>query len=89
LLLFDEPNAHLDAEGEAQLLNTIAAARARGAATAIIAHRLSVLAVSDKILVLRGGRVEALGDRDDIAARLQKPRLANRAEVSRKKAVNQ
>ena len=59
ILLLDEPNAHLDAEGEAQLLQTIAAAKARGAAMAIIAHRLSVLSVSDKILVLRDGRVEA------------------------------
>ena len=74
ILLLDEPNAHLDAEGEAQLLRTIGAAKLRGAAIAIIAHRLSVLSVSDKILVLRDGRVEAFGGRDDIVARLQMPR---------------
>ena len=73
LLLLDEPNAHLDAEGEAQLLQTIVAAKSRGAAVAMIAHRMSVLSVSDKILVLRDGRVEAAGARDEVIARLQRP----------------
>jgi ATP-binding cassette subfamily C protein len=90
VLLFDEPNAHLDAEGEAQLLQTIAAAKARGAATAIIAHRMSVLSVSDKILVMRDGRVEAFGARDEVIARLQKPAVASETEVKavRPKALN-
>ena len=73
LLLLDEPNAHLDAEGEAQLLQTIVASKSRGAAVAMVAHRMSVLAVSDKILVMRDGRVEAFGKRDEVIARLQKP----------------
>lgn len=72
VLLLDEPNAHLDAEGEAQLLKTIAAAKDRGAAVVLVAHRMSVLAVSDKILVLREGQVEAYGPRDDVIASMQK-----------------
>jgi ATP-binding cassette subfamily C protein len=72
VLLLDEPNAHLDAEGETQLLKTIAAAKARGAAVVLVAHRMSVLAVSDKILVLRDGQVEAYGPRDDVIASMQK-----------------
>jgi len=89
ILLLDEPNSHLDAEGEAQLLKTIAAAKARGAATAIIAHRLSVLSVSDKILVMREGRVEMFGERDEIITRLQQPRLDGDHRLIRRKAVNQ
>jgi ATP-binding cassette subfamily C protein len=88
VLLFDEPNAHLDAEGEAQLLQTIAAAKARGAATAVIAHRMSVLSVSDKILVLRDGRVEAFGARDEVIARLQKPAGDGEVKSVRTKALN-
>ena len=89
VLLFDEPNAHLDAEGDAQLLRTIAAAKSRGAAIAIIAHRLSVLAVSDKILVLRDGRVEAFAARDEVLAQLQRPPIADVSHMVTKKAVNQ
>jgi ATP-binding cassette subfamily C protein len=89
ILLFDEPNAHLDADGEVQLLETIAAAKARGAAIAIIAHRLSVLSVSDKILAMRGGKVEMFGERDDVIARMQRPRLDGDARLNRRKAVNQ
>jgi PrtD family type I secretion system ABC transporter len=93
VLLFDEPNAHLDAEGEAQLLQTIAAAKARGAATALVAHRMSVLSVSDKVLVLRDGRVEAFGKRDEVIARLQGPPQGDvrsvRAKPAKPKAVNQ
>ena len=89
LFLFDEPNAHLDAEGEAQLLQTIGAAKARGATIAIIAHRLSVLSVSDKILVLRDGRVEAFDERDRLVARLQAPHGDQDSQPFRRKAVNQ
>lgn len=71
ILLLDEPNAHLDAEGEAQLLKTIAEAKAREATIVIVAHRMSVLSVSDKIMVLRDGTIEAFGPRDEIIARMQ------------------
>jgi ATP-binding cassette subfamily C protein len=88
LLLLDEPNAHLDAEGEAQLLQTISAAKARGAAVAIIAHRTSVLSVSDKILVLREGRIEAFGPRDEVIDFLQKSVGQRELQLVRKKAAN-
>lgn len=89
LLLLDEPNAHLDSEGEAQLLQSINAAKARGATIAIIAHRLSVLSVSDKILVLRDGRVEAFDERDRLVARLQAPPADAGSSPALKKVVNQ
>ena len=60
LLILDEPNAHLDAEGEALLLETLAAVKARGGTVLIVAHRTGVLAALDKLMVLRDGRVEPL-----------------------------
>ena len=86
LLLLDEPNAHLDAEGEAQLLQTIVAAKARNAAVAMIAHRMSVLSVSDKIVVMRDGRIEAAGSRDEVIARLQRPAGDGEVKAVRAKA---
>jgi ATP-binding cassette subfamily C protein len=87
LLLLDEPNAHLDAEGEAQLLQTIVAAKSRNAAVAMIAHRMSVLSVSDRIVVMRDGRVEAAGARDEVIARLQRPVADGEVKAVRAKSA--
>lgn len=70
IVLLDEPNSHLDATGEGQLIETLVALRARKAGVIIVAHRLGVLAAVDKILVLRDGQVEAFGPRDEIIARV-------------------
>jgi len=70
IVLLDEPNAHLDASGESQLLGTLAALKARKAGVLIVAHRLGVLAAVDKILILREGRIEAFGGRDEVMNRL-------------------
>ena len=89
LLLLDGAKAQLGSEGEAQLLQTIVAAKARGATTAIIAHRLSVLSVSDKILVLRDGRVEAFEERERLVARLQASSADPDAHTIQKRVANQ
>ncbi|WP_343521272.1 type I secretion system permease/ATPase [Sphingomonas sp.] len=86
MLLLDEPNAHLDAEGESQLVATIAAAKARGASVLIAAHRMGVLGVVDRILLLRAGRIEAFGPRDEVIGRLQAVRGAKPATAKEKAA---
>jgi ATP-binding cassette subfamily C protein len=70
MLLLDEPNAHLDMEGEAQLVVTLNALKARGATVLIVAHRTGVLAAVDKLMVLREGRLELYGPRDAVIARV-------------------
>ena len=71
IVLLDEPNAHLDATGEAQLLETLNALKKRQAGVMIVAHRMGVLSACDKILLLRDGQIEAFGARDEILARLR------------------
>jgi ATP-binding cassette subfamily C protein len=71
LLVLDEPNAFLDAEGEAALLKAIAAARSRGATVVIIAHGQSVLRGADRLLVLEGGQQRMLGSAAEVVARLR------------------
>jgi ATP-binding cassette subfamily C protein len=66
LLVLDEPNSNLDHDGERALLNTIRMAKEGGATVVIIAHRPSVMAVADKLLVLKDGLVEQFGDRTDV-----------------------
>ena len=71
LLILDEPNAHLDAEGEASLVETLEGAKAAGAGALVIAHRMGIMGVIDKILVIANGRVEAYGSRDEVLAKLK------------------
>ena len=74
VLVLDEPNSFLDAEGEAALMTSVAQARGRGAAILIIAHRKAVLESADRLLVLEAGRPKLLGPAREVAARLLGPR---------------
>ena len=75
LLLLDEPNAHLDSDGEQLLGATIRDHKARGGSVLIVAHRTSVLSVVDKLIVMRDGRIDMFGQRDEIMARLAAPQI--------------
>lgn len=68
LLVLDEPNSALDAEGETALARAIAGAKARGAAIMIIAHRTGVLSSADRLMVLRDGAIERIGPTADVLA---------------------
>jgi ABC-type multidrug transport system fused ATPase/permease subunit len=65
LLLLDEPTASLDARNEALLRDTLAAAAA-DRALLVVAHRLSTVLDSDRIVVLDGGRVVASGTHGEL-----------------------
>jgi len=69
LLLLDEPNSNLDRDGEAALLAALARAKEAGITTLVIAHRPSIVAGLDRLLVLRDGRISLLGPRAEILAR--------------------
>lgn len=73
VLVLDEPNAQLDPEGEARLLQALVGAKARGAAVVVAAHRMGIVKAVDRILVLKDGKVEMLGPRDEVLKRLMGP----------------
>ncbi|RJF90859.1 type I secretion system permease/ATPase [Sphingomonas cavernae] len=70
IVILDEPNAALDAEGEAALARAIQTLRNRGATVVIVAHRAGILSVADWLLVLARGTVERYGPRSDVLAAL-------------------
>ncbi len=70
VLILDEPNAHLDSAGEADLLDALVQCKKRGVTVLIVAHRTSILVAVDKLLFLRDGRVEMMGPRDEVTQRL-------------------
>lgn len=61
LLVLDEPNSNLDANGERALVDAMAAAKQGGTTVVVAAHRPAVMAMVDKLLVLRDGVVEQFG----------------------------
>ena len=69
LVIMDEPNSNLDGEGERALMHVIHQLKLAKITTIIIAHRPSILATVDKILVLKNGGVEAFGAREEILGR--------------------
>lgn len=70
LLVLDEPNSNLDAEGEAALVEAIEAMRKRGATVLVIAQRMSILKRADKLLVMKDGAVAQFGARSEVMAAL-------------------
>ena len=69
-VVLDEPNSSLDEAGDAALAQAIAQMKARGTTFVVMTHRTSVLAVADKMLVLRDGAQHAFGPRDEVLAAL-------------------
>jgi ATP-binding cassette subfamily C protein len=73
LLVLDEPNASLDEAGEVALLEVMVAMRDAGASILMIAHRPSLIAVADKLLVLKDGIVDRFGARESVLQALNAP----------------
>jgi PrtD family type I secretion system ABC transporter len=83
LVVMDEPNANLDAIGEAALSHAIRLLKKRAATVVVIAHRPSAIASVDFILSLNNGRQFAFGRKDDVLRR-----LAGNGEPSREQPAN-
>ena len=59
--MLDEPNANLDDVGVLALIKAIVDLKQRGATIFIIAHQRNVVAIADRVLVLRDGVIEQFG----------------------------
>jgi ATP-binding cassette subfamily C protein len=70
IIVFDEPNANLDHDGELALQKTVRDLKARGAIVIIVAHRPSALTNCSKVLYLANGSQQAFGPRDEVIQRI-------------------
>jgi len=79
LIVLDEPNSNLDAEGDEALTRAILGVRARGAIAVVVAHRPSAIAGVDYILVMAKGRQQQFGPKEEILNRVIQPSPPPRA----------
>jgi PrtD family type I secretion system ABC transporter len=79
LLVLDEPNSALDAEGSEALNAVVTAMKAEGKGVVIMTHRPTAISACDRLLVLDSGRVAAHGPRDEIIRSM----LRNAGDVQR------
>lgn len=66
IVVLDEPNSNLDAEGEAALTEAIQGVKQRGGIAVVAAHRPSALAAADLVAVIQNGRLAAFGPKDEV-----------------------
>ncbi|KQY26701.1 type I secretion system permease/ATPase [Rhizobium sp. Root482] len=66
LVVLDEPNSNLDAEGEEALTKAIISVKQRGGIVVIVAHRPSAMQAVDMVGVVQAGRLVAFGPKDEI-----------------------
>ena len=71
LVVLDEPNASLDAEGEHALGAALAELKARGTTVVLVGHRPAMMSALDKLAVLNEGALEAFGPAAAVLARLR------------------
>ena len=67
LIVLDEPNSNLDTEGDEALTRAVRAARERGAIVVVVAHRPIGIEAVDQLLVLKDGRMQAFGPKEQRA----------------------
>jgi ATP-binding cassette subfamily C protein len=76
LIVLDEPNSNLDTEGDEALTRAVRGARERGAVVVVVAHRPIGIEAVDQILVLKDGRMQAFGPKEQVLAQVLQPRVA-------------
>jgi ATP-binding cassette subfamily C protein EexD len=69
-VVLDEPNSNLDDQGELALLQALLNMKQNGTTVVVITHRVNILNIMDKIMVLQDGLIAAFGPRQEILPKL-------------------
>lgn len=90
IIVLDEPNASLDAEGEQALLMAMAYMKRLGTTVVVITHKVSLLSNVDKLAVLQDGALAIFGPRDGVLQHLsQQQQQAQQQAVAAQQKVAQ
>ncbi len=74
LVILDEPNSNLDDQGEQALAKALLVLKQRGCTVIVITHRIGILAIVDRIMLLNEGILVLDGPRDEVLAKLNQQR---------------
>ena len=66
LVVLDEPNSNLDAEGDIALTGAVQSVRRRGGIVIVVAHRPVGIEGVDMLLMMKDGRVQAFGPKEQV-----------------------
>jgi len=70
LVVLDEPDSHLDEEGEACLVRTLARLKERRTTVILVTHRPRLLHLADDVMLLQEGRIALCGPASQVLAEL-------------------
>ena len=76
IIILDEPNANLDDAGERALGSALRRMADAGKTVLLVTHRPAVLALADRIVMMREGHIVGDGPRDEVLRALQAGRAA-------------
>lgn len=78
ILFLDEPNSNLDEEGEEMLVRALLTLKERhGVSCIVITHKMSLLRMVDKVLMLQSGQVAHYGGRDEVLAAVTQSQMGH------------
>ena len=83
LIVLDEPNSNLDAQGEQALAACIQEMKRRGKTVVLVTHKTNLLALSDKVLMLVNGAVEKFGPTREVFAEVQQAKAQQEQQQKR------
>ncbi len=84
LLILDEPNSMLDAEGSQALNLAVRDFKENGKSAIIMTHRPAAIAECDQLMVIEKGVATALGPRDEIMSKMVKNVTPVRSAMKRR-----
>ena len=70
LWLLDEPTANLDSESEARVLGVVQAKLTSASTMVLVTHKLQLLALTERVIVMADGQIVLDGPRDQVLARI-------------------
>lgn len=82
VLILDEPTSNMDTDSELLLQKRLQAAMG-GRTVVLITHRLSMLRIVDRLIVMEDGQIKLDGPRDKVLQRLRERSRQTVATVNR------
>jgi PrtD family type I secretion system ABC transporter len=82
LVVLDEPDAHLDADGEAALKRALLELKRKGITVVVVGHRAGLMAQLDTIAVLKDGALQAIAPAAEMLARWRAGNVRNLASAA-------